>query len=330
MADLICDERRKPLARVEARATGNLWAIVLAGGQGSRLRALVRHLHGDDRPKQYAALVGDCSLLRRTLDRVERLIAPERTVLVTMAQQMRYMQAELATAQCRPHLLAQPQDRGTAAGILLAAHWVQAQDAEAAVAVFPSDHLVLEEDALMRHVEAGAHFVEMQPRWTILLGAQPTEPETEYGWIEPGERVGWTTAGPPVYQVRGFREKPSAVAARSLLTTGALWNTLIFVARAATLTAAGRACLPRIDEPLRLAATFAGTRRQDWAIRHAYMLVPAANFSHSMLEAWPLPLAVTKLTAITWCDLGTPRRVLTTLESLGHSPAWAATFQAGA
>lgn len=242
---------------------------------------------------------------------------------------MPYMQAELATAPRRPHLLAQPEDRGTAAGILLAAHWIQAQDPEATVAVFPSDHLVIEEDALMRHVEAITHFVDTQPGWTILLGAQPTEPETEYGWIEPGERVGWTAAG-PAYRVRGFREKPSVGAARSLLATGALWNTLTFVARAATLTAAGRACLPSIDERLRMAAAFVRTRRQDWAIRHAYTLMPAANFSHSMLQAWPLPLAVTKLTAITWCDLGTPRRVLAMLESLGRSPAWASTFGAGA
>jgi mannose-1-phosphate guanylyltransferase len=327
MGELICDRRRKPLARVEARAPGNPWAIVLAGGEGTRVRPLVRHLHGDDRPKQYAALVGNCSLLRQTLARVERLVSPQQTVVVTMARQMPYMEAELATAQRRPHLLAQPDDRGTAAGILLAAHWIQAQNLEATVGVFPSDHLVIEEDALMRHVEAVAHFVETQSGWTILLGAQPTEPEIEYGWIEPGERVGWTAAG-PLYRVRGFREKPPAEAARTLFATGTLWNTPIFVARAVAVTAAGRACVLSIDERLRRATAFTGTRWQDWAIRHAYMLVPAANFSRCMLEAWPLPLA--KLTAITWCDLGSPGRVLATLEGLGQTPRWAATFQTGA
>jgi hypothetical protein len=50
--------------------TGSLWAIVLAGGEGMRLRALTRRLYGDDRPKQYAALVGAGSLLRQTLDRL--------------------------------------------------------------------------------------------------------------------------------------------------------------------------------------------------------------------------------------------------------------------
>lgn len=319
---------RRPLARIGARAADHLWAIVLAGGVGTRLRPLIRHLYGDDRPKQYAALVGDRSLLAQTLERVARLIPPERTAVVTMAQQLPHMEAELPGAPRRPHLLAQPEDRGTAAGILLAAYWIQAQDPEATVAVFPSDHLVIEEDALMRHVEAVAQFVEMQVQWTILLGAQPSAPEIEYGWIDPGERAGWTAAG-PVYRVRGFREKPPAEAARILFTAGALWNTLIVVARAVALTAAGRERLPSVDERLRMAAAFARTRRQDWAIRQAYALIPAADFSHSMLEAWPQPLGVARLTAVTWCDLGTPRRVLATLTSLGRPPAWASTFQAG-
>src|SRR5262249_60178228 len=58
---------------------GNLWAVVLAGGEGMRLRPLTRHLYGDERPKQFAAVVGARSLLRQTLDRVGLLVPPERT-----------------------------------------------------------------------------------------------------------------------------------------------------------------------------------------------------------------------------------------------------------
>ena len=71
---------------------GNLWAIVLAGGEGMRLRGLTRRLYGDDRPKQYAALVGARSLLRQTLDRVGLLVPPERTVVVTLASHARYVE----------------------------------------------------------------------------------------------------------------------------------------------------------------------------------------------------------------------------------------------
>src|SRR6266700_1199921 len=121
---------------------GNLWAIVLAGGEGVRLRSLTRRLYGYDRPKQYAALVGARSLLRQTLDRVGLLIPPERTVVVTLASHARYVEAELRGAP-RPHVLAQPYDRGTAAGIFLPAHWIRLRDPDATVVVFPSDHFVL-------------------------------------------------------------------------------------------------------------------------------------------------------------------------------------------
>lgn len=316
-----------PLAwtRSDGGARSSLWAIVLAGGQGARLRSLTRHVHGDDRPKQFAVLSGNRSLLRQTLDRVALLIPPERTVVVTMAQHLRHVAAELDVAGGGPWVPTQPEDRGTAAALLLPAHWIQARDDEATVAVFPSDHFVLEERAFMGHVEALAAFVDAQPDCTVLLGAQPTEPETDYGWVEPGERIGWARRD-PVYQVRCFREKPSPAEARSLFAGGALWNTHVFVARAAALIEAGRECVPALESRLRQAAVFGGTDHERWALRQAYALAPTANFSRSMLEVWPLPLGICTLSAITWCDLGTPARVLKMLADLGVTPAWAATL----
>lgn len=314
-----------PLARSlpDVGARGSLWAIVLAGGQGIRLRSLTRHVHGDDRPKQFAVLSDHRSLLRQTLDRVALVIPSERTVVVTMAEHSRYVAAELDASAHGPWVLPQPEDRGTAAALLWPAHWIRARDPEATLAVFPSDHFVLEERGFMGHVEALATFVESRSDYTVLLGAQPTEPETEYGWIEPGERIGWARRD-PVYRVRRFREKPSGAEARSLLAEGALWNTLVFVARAAALIEAGRECVPVLESRLSRAAFFGGTDHEHWALRQAYALAPTANFSRSMLEVWPLPLGVCTLSAITWSDLGTPTRVLRMLGDRGLTPAWAA------
>jgi mannose-1-phosphate guanylyltransferase len=104
--------------------TGSLWAIVLAGGEGIRLRSLVREVCGDERPKQYVPLLDSRTLLQQTLDRVGRLVPAARTVIVTMQGHTRYLRGLLG-APIGPQVLAQPADRGTAAAVLLPAHWIQ-------------------------------------------------------------------------------------------------------------------------------------------------------------------------------------------------------------
>lgn len=312
----------KPAARIEPRdpAPGRFWAIVLAGGEGVRLRPLVRRLYGDDRPKQYAALVGPRSLLRRTLDRLALVVPPERTVVVTSRAHARYAFGEFAGGPA-PRVLVQPQDRGTAAGVLLPTHWVHWRDPDAVVGVFPSDHFVLEESAFMAHAAEVASFVDRHPGWLVLLGARPTEADADYGWVKPGEAL--PAAGPGrLRQVRRFREKPSPEAARACFEGGCLWNTFVLIARASRLVEAGRQLVPALDARLARIAPFWGTEDEAWAIQQAYALAPRANFSRAVLEPCPPFLAVSELPPLTWSDWGTPERVLRTLERVGLRPSW--------
>ena len=314
--------RRAPFARGESVAdgAGRLWAIVLAGGEGVRLRPLTRRVCGDDRPKQYAALTDARSLLRQSLDRVALAIPDDRVTVVTHQNHDQYLAAALAGA-FRPRVLAQPQDRGTAAGVLFPAHWISWQDPEATVAVFPSDHFILEEAAFMAHVQAVAAFVGQHPEWVVLLGARATEAETEYGWIEPAEPIA-ESAGASVRRVRRFWEKPSQETARACLANGFLWNTFVLIAKAVTLIEAGKQFLPDLTDRLSRIEPFAGTEHERWAIRQAYLLAPTANFSRAILEPCPPFLAVSPLPALTWSDWGTPDRVLESLRAAGISPAW--------
>jgi mannose-1-phosphate guanylyltransferase len=291
------------------------WAVVLAGGEGVRLRSFVRRAFGDERPKQFCRLLGSRSLLRQTLDRVALVVPPERTVVVGVEQHARYLAAELG-GRPGPKLLKQPQSRGTAAAVLLAAQWITARDPRATVAFFPSDHFVREEGLFMEHVADAVRFIGRQPGWMVLLGVLPSEPEVEYGWIDPGERVDWTGRA-PIYRVRRFLEKPSPELARALLRQGGLWNTLVFVAEAGALLATGRACVPGLASRLGWLSAFWDGDREEWAVRQAYALAPAANFSRAVLEACAQPVAVLRVSDLTWCDLGSPDRVLKTLARSG-------------
>jgi mannose-1-phosphate guanylyltransferase len=209
-------------------------------------------------------------------------------------------------------VLAQPCDRGTAAGVLLAAHWIRARDPGAVIAVFPADHFIREEAVFMSHVAAASAYVRDHPEWLLLLGVRPTEPASDYGWIEPGELVGWTSGG-AVRRVRAFHEKPPAHLARRLQDDGGLWSIFVFAATAAALVEAGLASLPRLHDRLTHLDVFTGTRYETWALRQAYLFVPTADFSRAVLTSSAIRLAVAEIPSLTWYDLGTPERVARSL-----------------
>src|SRR5207245_8904269 len=112
--------RRRPALPLAGQTPGSgvetqAWAVVLAGGKGVRLRGLTRHVYGEDRPKQYAAVTGGKALLRQTRERGSVRIPSGRTLVVTMAAQGSYLATELRHASPGPHGLPQPEPRGTAA-----------------------------------------------------------------------------------------------------------------------------------------------------------------------------------------------------------------------
>lgn len=306
-------------------ASGRRWAIVLSGGEGVRLRPLVRQAVGEDRPKQYVKLLGPRSLLRQTLDRVALGFSMDRTVVVTVRRHTAYIAEEFRGAAQPPYVLVQPEDRGTAAGILYAAHWIGWRDPDATVAIFPTDHFILGEATFMAHVAEVARAVERCPERladrAVLLGAQPTSPERDYGWIEPGPPL--DGPGGILSEVRQFWEKPPEARTQLCLTSGCLWNTAIMVGRAEALIRLGADALPEMSARLARLKRFLDADDQAAAVHQAFALMSRASFSRSVLEARPERLGLSRLPRVSWCDLGSPARVLAVLARMRVQPAWA-------
>ena len=132
---------------------GATWAIVLAAGDGTRLRDLTVDRHGKAVPKQYCTLRGGRTLLGDALQRAQMVALPERVVVVVAAQHWEWWEPELASLP-RANLIVQPQNRGTASGILLPLLSIVERDRAARIAVFPSDHFIQDEPVLERAMNA--------------------------------------------------------------------------------------------------------------------------------------------------------------------------------
>ena len=287
-------------------------AVVLAGGDGTRLRPLTRQLTGDDRPKQFCRLLGAETLLAATRRRARRLIAPERLFTVVTRKHERFYRSELADA-APGTVVVQPEGRGTAPAILYALRRVAVVAPESPLVLLPSDHYVSDDAAFMARVEGALEAAQARPGKVILLGIEADRPETEYGWIEPAELL----LGPspwPLYAVRRFWEKPPAPVAARLVQAGSLWNSFVIVAHPGTLGRLIRSAAPDLVDAFAPLVSRLGTPWEDEAARAVYAELPATDFSKRVLQALPADLAVLPVSGLEWNDLGDPTRVLVTRE----------------
>lgn len=291
------------------------WAIILAGGDGTRLRSMTRAITGDNRPKQFVPVIGGMTLLDQTRRRVARSVARDRTLLVVTEKHRRFYQPLTKTISPRL-LLEQPQNKGTAPAILYPLMRLAAKSPDAIVALFPSDHYFADDEEFMSHIDAAFDIVELQPATVTLLGITATSPETEYGWIEPQRSI-LGRAKRSVTRVSRFWEKPNAKLAASLMERGCLWNSFVMVGRVDALLKMTRAALPELySDFTAIAPTFESAAERK-AVRALYNRIKDSNFSHQVLAVRPQDLAVMRVEDVGWSDLGEPTRVLLTLARLG-------------
>jgi mannose-1-phosphate guanylyltransferase len=291
------------------------WAIILAGGDGTRLQSMTRTISGDSRPKQFVSVIGGQTLLDQTRSRVALSVLPSRTMFVVTEKHRRFY--ESIRHMVSPHLLLeQPENKGTAPAILYALVRVAAKSPRAIVAFFPSDHFFSDNEEFMSHVDTAFDAVQTQPASITLLGITPTGPETEYGWIEPQPAI-LASAPRSITRVKRFWEKPNAKLASELMGRGCLWNSFVMVGRVDALLKMTRTALPELFSQFSQLGTTFETEDERRALRALYASIGESNFSHEVLASRPDDLTVLRVGDVGWSDLGEPARVLSTLARLG-------------
>lgn len=300
---------------------GNVWSIVLAGGDGVRTKAFIRHWLGYEKPKQYCAFVGSRSMFQHTLDRAAKL-TPWKRVVVVAAQHHQHEVWSQLDGRPAGMVLWQPKNVDTAAGIFLPLTCILARDPEATVVIYPSDHFISPEGSFLSAVDQAVRGSTGLGGRPVLLAARPDGPELEYGWIKPGpslERTGKAS----VQAVETFLEKPDEATAREAWATGSLWNTMVLAAKGKELWSLGWKCFPEmmsLFERLKAAIDTADELRVLDAI---YEAMPCRNFSSHLLQCSPERLAVMEMKDVLWSDWGNPARIADTLDKIGKPMAFA-------
>lgn len=289
------------------------WALVLAGGDGTRLQSLTRMIAGAPIPKQYCRIAGERSLLEATLARVGPLVGSTRALVIVNENHLPLALPQLARVP-DTNVVVQPWNHDTGPGMLLGLQSLAARDADATVAVFPSDHHVRNEAAFRRHVAHMFRLVEDRyPERLALLGVRPDRPDSELGYIAPGARLtGCATA----FEVAAFHEKPVRSVAAQVIRRGGLWNSFVMVGRVRHLLALLREVRPA--DVARLEPLPA----ERAALGRCYDSLTPWNFSRDFLARIPGHLLVTRADDVGWSDWGTPEAIERTFAAMGWRPTW--------
>lgn len=292
------------------------YCVILAGGDGMRLRSLTRCVSTDERPKQFCPFLFGRTPLRATRRRAARRFAPERTLFVVTRAHERYYSDELEDAG-RGQVLIQPCNRGTAPAILLSLLHLNRLDPEASVAFLPSDHHYRDEGRFLDGVHRAFGVTEEPSRPVILVGASPTHPEVDYGWIEPGTPLDIEGRG-RLFHVKRFWEKPPMPVARILLNLGCLWNTFVMVGHVGTFLDMIRTATPELFDEF---------QRHETALGHLdseqlYERLAPVDFSRDILVGSASQLAVLNIGSVGWSDLGEPERVASPISQLDSKCNW--------
>lgn len=217
------------------------WAVVLAGGIGSRFWPLST----PERPKQLLPLVDQRPLLVATLQRMSDIVPAERTLILTNASLVEPILAAVP-GFARDNLVPEPRPAGTAAALAFAATEIQRRSGRDTVMVCVHADWAIADEAEFRATLARAVTIAETQHGLITVGIVPTRPDPGFGYIEPGD----ATPSSDALRVRRFIEKPTRERAAELCATSCLWNSGIFVWRVGDFLDEIRAHTPEIAPAL--------------------------------------------------------------------------------
>lgn len=281
---------------MESSTLEHYYAVIMAGGGGTRLWPLSRQ----QRPKQMLSLFDERSLFQTSVQRLQGLFAPEHILVVTVESQAAELHRQAPQIPFENFLL-EPQARGTASVVGLAAVAVQQRDPQGVMAVLTADHFIRQEDAF-RDLLRTAYAVALEDH-LVTLGIHPTFPAQGFGYIQRGALLAeWD--GQPVYRVLRFKEKPNEEQARQMLVAGDhTWNSGMFIWRSARILAELERQMPHLAAALGQVSAAWSTPEREATIRRLWPSLANETIDYGVMEK-AADVAVIPAEGLGWSDVG--------------------------
>lgn len=254
----------------------NYYAVIMAGGVGSRFWPLSRKKH----PKQFLDVLNSGqSLFQTTFKRFASLCPSDQIYTVANIEYDGIIKEQVPDITDKQVLL-EPVARNTAPCIAYAAYKIYSQNPDAVLVVAPSDHLILNEQVFLNTVEKAMEFAAANDV-LVTLGIKPNRPDTGYGYIQMNEEI----ISGDFYKVKTFTEKPDIELAKQFVKSGEfLWNAGIFIMSVRSIVGAFENYLPEMHKEFDKGTEHYYTNKENDFIASTYEACQTISIDYGIME----------------------------------------------
>jgi mannose-1-phosphate guanylyltransferase len=268
-----------------AKQHPNAFAVIMAGGAGTRLWPLSRrHL-----PKQFLDFFGDGTMICKTIDRLKGLVLDENIFVVTNRAGKKLVSAQLPRIP-KKNILVEPSGKNTAPCIALATAVIHKRNPNAVMCVLPSDHVIQNVERFQETLRAAIEVAEKNDG-LVTIGMKPTRPETGYGYIQAEDTNPELATsikvrfGVKAHKVKTFAEKPDIETAKTFLESGDfLWNSGVFIWHIRAIRREFQRSMPQLFLDMETIEKSAGTRAEKNVIENVYSWTHSISIDYGVME----------------------------------------------
>jgi mannose-1-phosphate guanylyltransferase len=252
----------------------NFYAVIMAGGGGTRLWPLSTR----DKPKQYLSFKDNKSLLVMAVERLYGLFNPENIFIVTIADQVPSLREQIPELSIDQYII-EPQPKGTASVVGLAAINLLRKNKDATMAILTADHIIDNVPLFQSLLKTGKELAE--ENYLITLGIKPTYAATGYGYIKKGKELNFRHA----FVVEKFVEKPDEATAKKYLSdSNYFWNSGMFIWRADRIMLEFEKQMPDLFRKLNQISENLGKRDFQNNLKNIWSLIKPETIDYGIME----------------------------------------------